>query len=85
MLIHVKEETLMVIFLPSFLKSDAQKSSYGVKRTSNSVAGNSHVDMFSTLKALNKLYMFFLFILSYWEYLIGHFGTKLSFLLQTVE
>ena len=55
MLIHVKEETLRVILLPSFLKSDAQKSSYGVKRTSNSVAGNSHVDMFSTLKALNKL------------------------------
>ena len=67
MLIHLKEETLRVIFLPSFLNSDAQKSSYGVKRTSNSVAGNSHVDMFSTLKALNKLYRFFLFILSYWE------------------
>ena len=67
MLIHVKEETLRVIFLPNFLKSDAQKSSYGVKRTSNSVAGNSHVDILSTLEALNKLYRFFLFILSYWE------------------
>ena len=67
MLIHVKKETLRVIFLPSFLKSDAQKSSNGVKRTSNLVAGNSYVDMFSTLKALNKLYRFFLFILSYWE------------------
>ena len=67
LLVNVKEDTLRGIFLPSFLKSDAQKASYGVKRTSNSVAGNSHVDMFSTLKALNKLYRFFLFILSYWE------------------
>ena len=67
MLIHAKEETLRVIFLPSFLKADAQKSSYGVKRTSNLVAGNSHVDMSSTLKVLNKLYRLFLFIVSYWE------------------
>ena len=67
MLINVKEETLRVIFQPSFLKSDAQKLSYGVKHTSNSVAGNSHVDMFSTLNALNRLYRFFLLIVSYWE------------------
>ena len=67
MLIHMKEETLMVIFLPSFLKSDAQKSSYWSNAPHNRVAGNSHVDLFSTLKALNKLYRFFLLILSYWE------------------
>ena len=34
MLIHVKEETLRVIFQTSFSKSDAQKLGYGVKRTS---------------------------------------------------
>ena len=70
MLIHMKEETLMVIFLPSFLKSDAQKSSYWSNAPHNRVAGNSHVDMFimfSTSKALNKLYRFFVLILSYWE------------------
>ena len=67
MLIHVKKETLRVIFQSSFLKSDAQKSSYGVKRTSNWVAGNSHSDMFCTLNAVNKLYRLFLLILSYWE------------------
>ena len=37
-----------VIFLPSFSKSDAHKSSYGVKLTSNLVAGNSHVHMART-------------------------------------
>ena len=67
MLIHVKEEALRVIFLPSFLKSDAQKSSYGSNVPHNWVAGNSHDDMFCTLNALNKLYRFFLLILSYWE------------------
>ena len=68
MLIHdVKEETLMVIFLLSFLKSDAQKSSNWSNAPHNRVAGNSPVDLFSTLKALNKLYRFFLLLLSYWE------------------
>ena len=67
MLIHVKEETLRVIFLPSFLKSDAQKSSYGSNGPHKWVAGNSHVDMFCTLNALNKLCRFFLLIISYWE------------------
>ena len=59
----------------------------GSNAPQNWVAGNSHGDMFCTLNALiiNKLYRLFLLILSYWEQLIGHFGTKLSFLLQTVK
>ena len=67
MLIHVKEETLGLIFQPSFLKSDAHKLSnaaMGSNVLENWVVGNSHVDMFSTLNALNKLHRFFLLILS---------------------
>ena len=70
MLIHVKEETLGLIFQPSFLKSDAQKLSNAAIVPQNWVVGNSHVDMFSTLNALNKLHRFFLLILSLWDLLI---------------
>ena len=52
-LIHLIEDTLRVIVLPSFLKSDAQKSNYGSNEPHNWDAGNSHVDMFCTLNALN--------------------------------
>lgn len=53
LLVNVKEDTLRGIFLPSFPKSDAQKSSYGSNVPHNWVAGNSHVDVFSALNALN--------------------------------
>ena len=48
LLVNVKEDTLRGIFLPSFLKSDAQKSSYGSNVPHD--AGKSHVDMFWTLR-----------------------------------
>ena len=46
MLIHVKEETLRVIFYPSFSRLVAQKLSYVSNVPQNWAAGISHVDMF---------------------------------------
>ena len=67
MLIHVKEETLRVVFQPSFSRLVGQKFEVtGSNIPQNMIAGGSHVDMFCTLNALklNKLYRYFLLILS---------------------
>ena len=66
MLIHVKEETLRVIFQPSFSMLDTQGSSYMVISTANVGCTGSKVTVFCSFRALNKLVGPFKLILSKW-------------------
>ena len=64
MLIHMKEETLRVIFQPSFSKLSTQGSSYRVVRTAKVGCTGSKVNVFCNFRALNKLFGPFKLILS---------------------
>ena len=64
MLIHMKEETLRVIFQPSFSKLGTQGSGYRVIHTAKVGYTGSKVTVFCNLRALNKLFGPFKLILS---------------------
>ena len=66
MLIHVKEETLRVIFQPSFSILGTQGSSYRVKRTAKVGCTGSKVTVFCSFRAVNKLFGPFKLIPSKW-------------------
>ena len=66
MLIHVKEETLRVIFQPSFSILGTQGSSYRVIRTAKVGCTGSKVTVFYNFRALNKLFGPFKLVLSKW-------------------
>ena len=66
MLIHVKEETLRVIFQPSFSILGTQGSSYRVIRTAKVGRTGSKINVFCYFRALNKLFRPFRLILSEW-------------------
>ena len=63
-LIHVKEETLRVIFQPSFSRLDTQGSSYRVIRTAKMGCTGSKVTVCCNFRALNKLFGPFKLIIS---------------------
>ena len=64
MLIHVKEETLRVIFQPSFSIMGTQGLSYRVIRTAKLGCTKSKVTVFCNFRAPNKLFGPFKLILS---------------------
>ena len=66
MLIHVKEETLRVIFQPSFSILGTQGSSYRGIRTAKVGRTGSKINVFCNFRALNKLFRPFRLILSKW-------------------
>ena len=64
MLIHVKEETLGVIFQQNFSILGTQGSSYRVIRTAKVGRIGSKINVFCHFRALNKLFGSFKLILS---------------------
>ena len=64
---NVKEETLRVIFQPSFSILGTQGSSYRVIRTAKVGCTGSKITMFCNFRALNKLLGPFKLILSKWD------------------